>query len=39
MVLAATVELRSTGQPGAAVPTFSSQELQRIALLIHKHGA
>jgi len=39
MVVAAAVELRSTGQPEAAVRTFSSQELQRIELLIHKHGA
>jgi hypothetical protein len=39
MVLAAAVELRSTGQPEAAVPTFYSQGRQRIALLIHKRDA
>jgi hypothetical protein len=37
--LAAAVELRSNGQPMAAVPTCVSQGLQRIALLIHKLDA
>jgi len=39
MVVAAAVEFRSTGQPGRLSPHVPSHGLQRIALLIHKHGA